>query len=58
MCCMFLFQDAVLFHDTIYYNLAYGNLNKTKEEVYQAAEMAGIHKAILSWPKQYDTPVS
>ncbi|XP_034950819.1 ATP-binding cassette sub-family B member 7, mitochondrial [Chelonus insularis] len=50
-------QDSVLFHETIFYNLHYGNLNRSKEDVYEAARMANIHDAILKWPKGYDTPV-
>uniref|UniRef100_A0A8D3BL70 Iron-sulfur clusters transporter ABCB7, mitochondrial n=1 Tax=Scophthalmus maximus TaxID=52904 RepID=A0A8D3BL70_SCOMX len=43
-------QDAVLFHNTIFYNLQYGNINATPEEVYQVARLAGIHNAILRMP--------
>lgn len=50
-------QDAVLFHNTIYYNLQYGNINATPEEVYQVARLAGIHDAILKMPHGYDTQV-
>nr|CAG4636011.1 EOG090X02PU [Eubosmina coregoni] len=50
-------QDAVLFNNTIYYNLSYGNFKKSEKEVYEAAAMAGIHDAILSWPKGYATMV-
>nr|CAG4647739.1 EOG090X02PU [Moina brachiata] len=50
-------QDAVLFNNTIFYNLAYGNLKKSPEEVYKAAQTAGIHDSILSWPKKYETQV-
>ncbi|XP_076247107.1 iron-sulfur clusters transporter ABCB7, mitochondrial-like [Calliopsis andreniformis] len=50
-------QDTVLFHESIFYNLQYGNLSKSKEEVYEAAKMANIHDSILKWPKGYDTPV-
>ncbi|XP_076398264.1 ATP binding cassette subfamily B member 7 isoform X1 [Megachile rotundata] len=50
-------QDTVLFHESIFYNLHYGNLNKSKEEVYEAAKMANLHDSILQWPKGYDTPV-
>ncbi|KAM6976451.1 iron-sulfur clusters transporter ABCB7, mitochondrial [Aplochiton taeniatus] len=50
-------QDAVLFHNTIYYNLQYGNINATPEEVYQVAKLAGIHDAILRMPHGYDTQV-
>uniref|UniRef100_A0A8C3AMD3 Iron-sulfur clusters transporter ABCB7, mitochondrial n=1 Tax=Cyclopterus lumpus TaxID=8103 RepID=A0A8C3AMD3_CYCLU len=48
-------QDAVLFHNTIFYNLQYGNINATPEEVYQVARLAGIHDAILRMPHGYDT---
>ncbi|XP_037636284.1 ATP-binding cassette sub-family B member 7, mitochondrial [Sebastes umbrosus] len=50
-------QDAVLFHNTIFYNMQYGNINATPEEVYQVARLAGIHDAILRMPHGYDTQV-
>ena len=50
-------QDTVLFHESIFYNLHYGNLCKSKEEVFEAAKMANLHDSILKWPKGYDTPV-
>ncbi|XP_061783585.1 iron-sulfur clusters transporter ABCB7, mitochondrial [Nerophis lumbriciformis] len=50
-------QDAVLFHNTIFYNLLYGNIHATPEEVYQVARLAGIHDAILRMPHGYDTQV-
>uniref|UniRef100_A0A3Q2YNN3 Iron-sulfur clusters transporter ABCB7, mitochondrial n=1 Tax=Hippocampus comes TaxID=109280 RepID=A0A3Q2YNN3_HIPCM len=50
-------QDAVLFHNTIFYNLQYGNINATREDVYQVARLAGIHDAILRMPHGYDTQV-
>lgn len=50
-------QDAVLFHNTIYYNLLYGNISATPEEVYAVAKLAGIHDAILRMPNGYNTQV-
>uniref|UniRef100_A0A671DGW9 Iron-sulfur clusters transporter ABCB7, mitochondrial n=1 Tax=Rhinolophus ferrumequinum TaxID=59479 RepID=A0A671DGW9_RHIFE len=50
-------QDAVLFHNTIYYNLLYGNMNASPEEVYAVAKLAGLHDAILRMPHGYDTQV-
>ncbi|XP_062331786.1 iron-sulfur clusters transporter ABCB7, mitochondrial isoform X3 [Osmerus eperlanus] len=50
-------QDAVLFHNTIFYNLQYGNIHATPEEVYKVAQMAGIHDAVLRMPHGYDTQV-
>ncbi|XP_066105407.1 iron-sulfur clusters transporter ABCB7, mitochondrial isoform X2 [Saccopteryx bilineata] len=50
-------QDAVLFHNTIYYNLLYGNINASPEDVYAVAKLAGLHDAILRMPRGYDTQV-
>lgn len=50
-------QDSVLFHESIFYNLHYGNLERSKEDVYEAAKMANLHDSILKWPQGYDTPV-
>eukprot|EP00026_Physarum_polycephalum_P004397 Phypoly_transcript_04416.p1 GENE.Phypoly_transcript_04416~~Phypoly_transcript_04416.p1 ORF type:complete len:708 (+),score=105.99 Phypoly_transcript_04416:116-2125(+) len=50
-------QDTVLFNDTIYYNISYGNPNATREQVEEAARMAHIHEVIMSMPDQYDTKV-
>uniref|UniRef100_A0A667XYW0 Iron-sulfur clusters transporter ABCB7, mitochondrial n=1 Tax=Myripristis murdjan TaxID=586833 RepID=A0A667XYW0_9TELE len=50
-------QDAVLFHNTIYYNLQYGNITATAEDIYRVARLAGIHDAILRMPHGYDTQV-
>uniref|UniRef100_A0A8D0SQT0 Iron-sulfur clusters transporter ABCB7, mitochondrial n=1 Tax=Sus scrofa TaxID=9823 RepID=A0A8D0SQT0_PIG len=50
-------QDSVLFHNTIYYNLLYGNINASPEEVYAVAKLAGLHDAILRMPHGYDTQV-
>ncbi|XP_004715948.1 iron-sulfur clusters transporter ABCB7, mitochondrial [Echinops telfairi] len=50
-------QDAVLFHNTIYYNLLYGNINALPKEVYAVAKLAGLHDAILRMPHGYDTQV-
>jgi len=47
----------VLFHNTIYYNLQYGNINASREDVYHVARLAGLHDAILRMPHGYDTQV-
>lgn len=52
-----LLQDAVLFHNTIYYNLLYGNISASPEDVYAVAKLAGLHDAILRMPHGYDTQV-
>ncbi|KAI8364442.1 hypothetical protein BD560DRAFT_355062 [Blakeslea trispora] len=50
-------QDTVLFNDTIMYNIRYGDVNATDEDVYRAARAAQIHDKILSFPDGYDTKV-
>ncbi|MBC7476477.1 MAG: ABC transporter ATP-binding protein/permease [Pseudorhodobacter sp.] len=50
-------QDTVLFNDTIYYNIAYGNPDASREEVEQAARQAKIHDFVLSLPDGYQAKV-
>ena len=51
-------QDTVLFNDTIFYNIKYGNINCQDEEVEKAARSAEIHDKILNFPEQYETKVA
>ena len=50
-------QDTVLFNDTVYYNIAYGRPEASREQVEEAARAARIHDFIVSTPKGYDTMV-
>ena len=50
-------QDTVLFNESIFYNIQYGNLNATEAEVKQAAKMAHIDKFIESLPDGWDSIV-
>jgi ATP-binding cassette, subfamily B, heavy metal transporter len=50
-------QDTVLFNDNIFYNIAYGRPEATREEVIDAARAAHIHDFIESLPDKYDTAV-
>lgn len=50
-------QDTVLFNDSIYYNIAYGRPDATREEVIEAARAAQIHHFVESLPDGYDTQV-
>jgi ATP-binding cassette, subfamily B, heavy metal transporter len=50
-------QDTVLFNDTIYYNIAYGRPEASREEVEEAARLARIHDFIASLPKGYESAV-
>lgn len=50
-------QDTVLFNDTIYYNIAYGNPPASPAEVEEAAKLASIHDFIMSLPDKYQSKV-
>ena len=50
-------QDTVLFNDTVHYNIAYGRVQASVEEVQAAAQSARIHDFIQSTPKGYQTMV-
>ncbi|HEY0665710.1 MAG TPA: ABC transporter ATP-binding protein/permease [Gallionella sp.] len=50
-------QDTVLFNDTIYYNIAYGRPDATREDIIAAAQAAHIHHFIESLPLGYDSMV-
>jgi ATP-binding cassette subfamily B protein len=50
-------QDTVLFNDSIYYNIAYGRPEASRDEVLQAAKSAHIHHFIQSLPQGYETTV-
>jgi ATP-binding cassette subfamily B protein len=50
-------QDTVLFNDTVYYNIAYGQTAASKEQVEEAAKSARIHDFIASTPQGYETMV-
>ncbi|MDP3265016.1 MAG: ABC transporter ATP-binding protein/permease [Tabrizicola sp.] len=50
-------QDTVLFNDTVYYNIAYGRPDATRDEVEDAASAARIHDFVASLPEGYETKV-
>jgi len=50
-------QDTVLFNDTIYHNILYGNPQVDKQAVIDAAKQAHIHDFIINLPHGYDTKV-
>ena len=50
-------QDPVLFHDTLFNNIAFGKPDATMDEVVAVAKIAQIHDFIMSTPRQYDTIV-
>jgi ATP-binding cassette subfamily B protein len=53
----FVLQDTVLFHSTVWHNIAYGKPDATRAEILKAAEMANAHEFIEKMPLGYDTVV-
>jgi ATP-binding cassette, subfamily B, bacterial len=50
-------QDVFLFTGTIKDNIAYGNLEASDEEIYEAARKAHLEDYIASLPKGYETQI-
>jgi ABC-type transport system involved in Fe-S cluster assembly fused permease/ATPase subunit len=50
-------QDTVLFNDTIYYNISYGDPTASEDQIFEAAKSADIHSFIISLPDGYQTIV-
>ena len=50
-------QDTVLFNDTLYYNILYGNPTATREQVIAAAKAAHLHEFVEALPDGYDAKV-
>lgn len=50
-------QDTVLFNDSIRYNIRYGRIDATEEDIEEAAQVADIHSQIQLFPNGYDTIV-
>ena len=52
-----VFQDVVLFNDTVYNNILIGNRNATREQVLAAAKAAQCDSFIEKLPHGYDTEI-
>jgi len=50
-------QESMLFNDTIYNNIVFGNHLANKDDVIRVAKGIGIHEFIMSLPMGYDTVV-
>jgi subfamily B ATP-binding cassette protein MsbA len=50
-------QEAILFNDTFYNNIAFGVDATTPESVTEAAKVANAHDFIMSTPDQYQTNI-
>ncbi len=48
-------QEAILFNDTFYNNIAFGVKNATREAVIEAAKIANAHEFIMASEQGYDT---
>ncbi len=50
-------QETILFNDTVWANIAYGDQSREMNEVIRAAEMANAHHFIVQLPQGYDTVI-
>ena len=53
----YVFQESVLFHDTVENNIRMGDTSASHEDVVQAAKNAEIHEVIQRLPQGYDTVI-
>lgn len=52
-----VFQDVVLFNDSVFNNIKIGKKDATKEEVIEAAKLANCDDFIKNMPEGYDTEI-
>jgi len=50
-------QDTVLFNNSIKYNIQYGRVSASDDDIVEAAKNADIHDSILNFPEVYETKV-
>ena len=50
-------QEAILFNDTVFNNIAFGTEGATREQVEAAARIANAHDFIMAMPEGYDTTI-
>jgi ATP-binding cassette, subfamily B, bacterial MsbA len=50
-------QQTILFNDTVRNNIAYGDIDKSEEEIVLAAKAANAHGFIMNLPEGYDTVI-
>ena len=53
----FVLQETVLFHTTIWRNIAYGKPDASREEILEASRIANAHEFIEKMPEGYDTVI-
>lgn len=50
-------QESILFNDTVFNNIAFGDKNYTEEEVITAAKVANAHEFIMNMDNGYQTNI-
>lgn len=50
-------QEAILFNDSVYNNIAFGMENVKREDVIEAAKIANAHEFIVGMERGYDTNI-
>ena len=50
-------QDSILFNESVYNNIKYGNENATSEDIYKAADIANAIEFVNKFPEKFDTLV-
>ena len=50
-------QDSILFNDTVANNIALGTINKSEQEIIDAANIANAHEFIKELPEQYNANI-
>ena len=50
-----VFEDTLLFHDSVAANIAFADPEATEEQIERAARLAGAHDFIMGLPEAYDT---
>ncbi len=50
-----VFEDTLLFHDSVAANIAFADPEATTEQIERAARLAGAHDFIMGLPEAYDT---
>lgn len=53
----FVLQESILFHASIWQNIAYGKPGAARSEIHRAAELANAHEFIVKLPEDYDTVI-
>jgi ATP-binding cassette, subfamily B, bacterial len=53
----FVLQETVLFHASVWRNIAYGKPGASRQEILDAAKLANAHEFIEKMPEGYDTMI-